>query len=105
MRSEGNRKSVILSRMIKARLSSVVCPVAPYVSYFSFTTFQWFVVFFSMLPNVLGIAEGGDFQHKSSIEERKLNLAQMSNRSRSDPLLAIPCYGLPFLSFVVRIEN
>ena len=25
-----------------------------------------------------------------------LNLAQMSNRSRSAPLLAIPCYQLPF---------
>ncbi|KPQ11896.1 MAG: hypothetical protein HLUCCX10_14945 [Algoriphagus marincola HL-49] len=52
MRSEGNRNLVILSRMIKARFSSFVCPVAPYVSYFSFTSCQWFVVFFCMLPNV-----------------------------------------------------
>ena len=48
--------------------------------------------------NGLGIAEGGDFHHKSSIEERILNLAQMPNRSRSAPLLAIPCCVLWFFS-------
>jgi hypothetical protein len=46
----------------------------------------------TLAANVFGIADGGDFQHKSSIEERKLNLAQMPNRSRSAPLLAIPCW-------------
>lgn len=46
---------------------------------------------FTLAYNVLGIAEGGDFYHKSLIEERKLNLAQIPNRSRSAPLLAIPC--------------
>ena len=40
MRSGGNRNSVTLSRMIKARFSRFVCPVAPYVSYFSFTSCQ-----------------------------------------------------------------
>ena len=43
----GNRNSVILSRMIKARVSSFVCPVAPYVSYFSFTSFQGSGSFFA----------------------------------------------------------
>jgi len=51
---------------------------------------------FTLAGNGLGIAEGGEFYHKSSIEERMLNLAQMPNRSRSAPLLAIPCYGLLF---------
>jgi hypothetical protein len=40
----------------------------------------------------LGITEGGDFSHKSSIKDRMLNLAQTPNRSRSAPLLAIPCW-------------
>ena len=40
MRSGGNRNLVILNRMIKARFSRFVCPVAPYVSYFSFTSYQ-----------------------------------------------------------------
>src|SRR5690606_6791164 len=40
MRSGGNRNSVTLSRMIKARFSRFVCPVATYVSYFSFTSCQ-----------------------------------------------------------------
>src|SRR5690606_13894212 len=51
-----------------------------------------------MAYNVSGLAEGGDFKHKSSIEERKLNLAQMPNRSRSAPLLAIPCWRFVHLS-------
>jgi len=42
--------------------------------------------------NGLGITEGGDFSHKSSIKDRMLNLAQTPNRSRSAPLLAIPCW-------------
>jgi len=50
-----------------------------------------FCLVFTIGYNVLGIAEGGDFYHKSLIEERKLNLAQIPNRSRSAPLLAIPC--------------
>ena len=53
---------------------------------YSFTKFLG-----KMSANGLGIAEGGDFQHKSSIEERMLKLVQMSSRSRSAPLLAIPC--------------
>jgi len=40
MRSGGNRNPVIPDRMIKARFSSFVCPVAPYVSYFRFTSCQ-----------------------------------------------------------------
>jgi hypothetical protein len=59
MRSGGNRNSVILSRMIKARFSSFVCPVAPYVSYFSFTSCQWLVVFYCMLPNGPGYGKCG----------------------------------------------
>jgi len=45
-----------------------------------------------MTANGLGITEGGDFSHKSSIKDRMLNLAQTPNRSRSAPLLAIPCW-------------
>jgi len=41
--------------------------------------------------NGLGIAEGGDFLHQSSIEAQMFVLAQMPNRSSSAPLLAIPC--------------
>ena len=50
------------------------------------------LVSFTMPANGSGIAEGGDFQHKSSLEILMLNLAQMPNRSRLAPLLAIPCY-------------
>ena len=42
-------------------------------------------------PDVPGLAEGGDFQYKSSIELLLLNLAEMFNRSTSAPLLANPC--------------
>ena len=55
-------------------------------------TFSVFVVSFSTLAgNVSGIAEGGDSWHKSSIEEQMFNHAQLFLRSRSAPLLAIPC--------------
>jgi hypothetical protein len=43
-----------------------------------------------MARSGLGIAEVGNFYHKSSIEERMLSLAQMLKRRRSAPLLAIP---------------
>ena len=49
------------------------------------------VCLFSIGGNGLGIAEGGDFYHKSSIEERMFNFVQMLHRSTSTPLLAIPC--------------
>ena len=55
--------------------------------------------------NVLGIAEGGVFQHKSSIKKRKLNLVQMPNRRRSAPLLAIPCRQKLFLLLVSKIAK
>jgi len=53
----------------------------------------------------LGIAEGGIFLHKSSSEERMLNLAQMPNRSRSVPLLAIPCCVQYILLFCNVLRN
>src|SRR4030042_3137470 len=67
MRSGGNKKSVILSRMIKARFSSFVCSVASYVSYFSFIFYQWFFVF-SMLPNGPAIWGGCVTRRKHRVE-------------------------------------
>jgi len=45
-----------------------------------------------VFANGLGIAEGGEFQHYSSLEILLLNLAQMLHRSTSAPLMAIPCW-------------
>ncbi len=49
-----------------------------------------------MEANVLGIAEGADFQYDYSIEVLLLNLAQMLHKSTSAPLLAIPCWRSMF---------
>ncbi len=82
-------KCVFMKRCLQGRIKILLHCGSAFIVYFKFSDT---VIFFRVVGNGLGITEGGDFSHKSSIKDRMLNLAQTPNRSRSAPLLAIPCW-------------
>jgi hypothetical protein len=52
---------------------------------------------FFIAPNVLGVGEGGDFNHKYQCGERMLNIAENVERSTAPPLLPNVCYAFGFI--------
>src|SRR5690554_5317154 len=100
MRSGGNRNSVTLSRMIKARFSRFVCPVATYVSYFSFTSCQCSGVLFLHDAQRSSIRAVADFEAITSPPPPKFIKCTDLDFTISPAIALIQCWQLVLFEFV-----